>query len=97
MVNVYIPSRDIVVHVYLGSSVGRSHAFRAESRRFESRPVGFFFSVYYYFLLISKDGCEKGRCDPKVLDINALVASRSSPEDHQLLYPRIKLPSPSDR
>ena len=38
----YIPSCDIVAHVYLGSSVGTSHAFRAESRRFESRPVGFF-------------------------------------------------------
>ena len=32
-----------------------------------------FFSVSYYFLLISKDGCEKGRVTPKVLDINALV------------------------
>ena len=35
--------------------------------------TGIFFSVSFYFLLISKDGCEKGRCDPKVLDINALV------------------------
>ena len=42
MVKCYIPSCDIVAHVYLDSSVGRSHAFRAESRRFESRPVGFF-------------------------------------------------------
>ena len=65
MVNVYIPSCGIVVHVYLGSSVGRSHALRAESPGFESRPVGFFFSVYFYFLLISKDGCEKGRVTPR--------------------------------
>ena len=35
-------------------------------------PGRVFFSASYYLLLISKDGCEKGR-DPKVLDINALV------------------------
>ena len=31
MVKCYIPSCDIVAHIYLGSSVGRSHAFRADS------------------------------------------------------------------
>ena len=42
MVKFYIPSCDIVAHVYLGSSVGRSHALRAESPGFEPRLVGFF-------------------------------------------------------
>ena len=67
---VYIPSCDTVAHVYLGSSVGRPHALRAKSRGFESRPgqkkkKRGFFSFYFYCILISKDGCEKGRGTPR--------------------------------
>ena len=75
MLMLYIPICDCVVYLFLHGLVGSAHA--REQRVPGSIPdliiAGIFFFVSYYCILISKDGCEKGRCDPKVLDINALV------------------------
>ena len=59
------------MYTLVAQSVGSM--LQSEKSRVRISPCRVFFSVYFYFLLISKDGCEKGRCDPKVLDINALV------------------------
>ena len=66
---------QVVIVLLMYSSTAQSVVRQIRERRDRVRisPCRVFFSVYFYFLLISKDGCEKGRCDPKVLDINALV------------------------
>ena len=66
----YIPSCDSVAHVLLSGLVGRASDWRAEGCGFESGPgkkkKKKTFSIYYYYcILISKDGCEKGRVTPR--------------------------------
>ena len=68
----YIPSCDIVAHVFLSGLVGRAQVCRAEGSGFESgsgkkkkKRSGAFSLFLYYCILISKDGCEKGRVTPR--------------------------------
>ena len=67
----YIPSCDSVAHVLLSGLVGRAQGWRAEGSEFESGPgkkkkkKGFFSPFSFYCILISKDGCEKGRVTPR--------------------------------
>ena len=68
----YIPSCDSAACVFLSGLVGRAHGWRAEGSGFESGPGKkkkkekvLFLSYSYYCILISKDGCEKGRVTPR--------------------------------
>ena len=71
MVKCYILSCDGVACVFLSGLVGSEQAWRAKGSEFESgsgkkkKKKRGFFSLSYYCLLISKDGCEKGRVTPR--------------------------------
>ena len=68
---IYQVVTSLLMYTLLAQSVGCMALERNVRVRISRCRV--FFSVYFYFLLISKDGCEKGQWYPKVLDINALV------------------------
>ena len=69
-VYVYIPSCDSLANVYLDGLVGSAHGWKPEGPEFDPGPgkkkkKRLFLSYSSYCILISKDGCEKGRVTPR--------------------------------
>ena len=65
LVKCYIPSCDSVACAFVSGLVVRASDWKADGPGSNLALAGFFSSVSYYFLLISKDGCEKGRVTPR--------------------------------